>query len=83
MHQSLDIRVAPNGRLVLPRIIRDALGLEGAGTLVAIVEDGEVRLVPIAKSVARAQALYRKHVKDDRDTGSFLAERRAEAAREI
>ncbi len=82
MQESLTIRVAPNGRMVLPRGAREALGLKGAGAVVLSLETKGVRLTSMAQSLAHAQALYRKHVKSDESTDDFLAERRQEAQRE-
>jgi AbrB family looped-hinge helix DNA binding protein len=71
------------GRIVIPAAIRAALGLRTGDTLIARVEDGELRLTSRAEALRRLQAKIRAW---DRGTGSvvdeFLAERRAEAARE-
>jgi antitoxin PrlF len=80
--ESLDIRVASNGRMVLPLAVRNAMGLHGETKVIATIVDGEVRLAPIASGIARAQALYQQHVTADRSTAEFLAARAAEAARE-
>lgn len=82
MRQVIDIRVADNGRMVLPKAARVALGVTGAGVVALCVEGDEVKLTSMANSVKRAQALYRQHVKDDRTSEDFLEERRQEAARE-
>jgi bifunctional DNA-binding transcriptional regulator/antitoxin component of YhaV-PrlF toxin-antitoxin module len=79
MAQVMDVRMAANGRLVLPKAARAALGLEGAGVLAVSVDGDEVKLISIARSVAQAQALYRDHVSHDQTSDDFLAERRREA----
>jgi AbrB family looped-hinge helix DNA binding protein len=82
MNKTYDARVAQNGRTVLPKSVREALGLTGGGTVVFSVDGDEVRLASVQKSVKHAQALYRQHAVHDRSTEDFIAERRAEAARE-
>lgn len=82
MANSLAVRVASNGRLVLPKAIRKALGLEDAGVIVMSVVDGEVRLTSMAKNVAAAQAYYKAHVLRDYSTDDFLEDRRKEALAE-
>ncbi len=69
------VKVAENGRLVLPKSIRDAAGISGETRLSVRVEDGEIRLSPAERNVLRAQALYRKHVKHDFTSDEFLATR--------
>ena len=82
MRHVIDIRIADNGRMVLPKAARAALGVTGAGLLALTVEGDEVKLTSMANSLKRAQALYRRHVKDDQSSDDFLEERRREAARE-
>jgi bifunctional DNA-binding transcriptional regulator/antitoxin component of YhaV-PrlF toxin-antitoxin module len=82
MQQEIDIRVAPNGRMVLPRSVRDALGVTGSGVIVLSVDGDEVKLTSIRQSIKRAQDLYHKHATNDLTVDDFIAERRAETARE-
>ena len=82
MQQQIDIRVAANGRMVLPRSVRDALGVTGSGVVVLSVDGDEVKLTSMRQSIKRAQELYRQHATNDLKVDDFLAERRAEAARE-
>jgi bifunctional DNA-binding transcriptional regulator/antitoxin component of YhaV-PrlF toxin-antitoxin module len=79
---NLTVKVASNGRLVLPKSARAALGLEDAGVLSLEIEGDGVRLSSIQARVKRAQALYRQHVKHDYPSDDFLRERREEAARD-
>ena len=79
MSQLIDVRIAPNGRMVLPKAAREALGVTGAG-LVAVSVDGDaVILTSMASNVRRAQALYRAHVREDQTSNAFLEARRLEA----
>lgn len=82
MTQTMDIRLAENGRMVLPLSVRKAMGLRGDTKVILTLEDDEVRLSPVGHGVSRAQALYREHAKIARTTEDFLADRRDEAARD-
>lgn len=82
MGMSIDVRVAQNGRMVLPRAVRKALGMTDGGTVVVSIEGDEVMLSSIRHSVRHAQELYRQHVKNDMTSDDFIAERRAEAERD-
>lgn len=82
MGKAFDAKVAHNGRVVLPKMVREALGMPDGGTVVFSVEDGEVKLTSLDHSIRRAQDLYRKYAKNDLTVDDFIAERRAEAARE-
>lgn len=82
MSMTIDIRVAENGRMILPQSVRKAMGLNGDAKVILTLENDEVRLTPIGHGVARARALYRKHAKAERTTDEFLADRQAEVARD-
>ena len=75
----MDVRVASNGRLILPRAVRDAMGLTGDTKVHLTVEGDVARLEPLGHRVRRARALYRAAVRTPRTTGDFLRDRRAEA----
>ncbi len=76
----MDIRVADNGRMILPQSVRKAMGLQGEAKVILTLENDEVRLTPIGHGVTRARALYRQHAKADRTIDDFLTDRAAEAA---
>ena len=80
--QSIDVKVASNGRMVLPASVRKAMGLHGDAKVILTVEDDQVRLSPIGHGVSRAQALYREHAKQSRTVDDFLSDRKAEAVAE-
>ncbi|WP_375429426.1 AbrB/MazE/SpoVT family DNA-binding domain-containing protein [uncultured Sphingomonas sp.] len=82
MPTTMDIRVAENGRMILPQSVRKAMGLEGETKVILTLENDEVRLTPIGHGVARARALYKQHAKAERTTDEFLVDRQAEAARD-
>jgi AbrB family looped-hinge helix DNA binding protein len=80
--QSIDVKVASNGRMVLPASVRKAMGLHGDAKVILTVEDDQVRLSPIGHGVSRAQALYREHASQARTVDHFLSDRKAEVAAE-
>lgn len=82
MQETIDIRIAENGRMVLPRSARKALGVKGAGVLVLSIDGDNVKLTSMRQSIKRAQDLYRQHATNDLAVDDFIAERRAEAAHE-
>ncbi|KQM86683.1 AbrB family transcriptional regulator [Sphingomonas sp. Leaf22] len=81
--QTMDIKVAGNGRMVLPASVRKAMGLHGDAKVILTIEDDLVRLSPIGHGVSRAQALYREHAKLERTTDDFLNDRKAEAVADL
>lgn len=82
MGKAFDVKVAHNGRLVLPKSVRQALGMADGGTVVFSIDGDEVKLTSVQQSVRQAQAMYRQYAKDDYTVDDFIADRRAEAARE-
>jgi len=80
--ESIDVKVASNGRMILPASVRKAMGLHGDAKVILTVENDQVRLSPIGHGVSRAQALYREHAKQARTVDDFLSDRTAEAATE-
>jgi bifunctional DNA-binding transcriptional regulator/antitoxin component of YhaV-PrlF toxin-antitoxin module len=79
MQEVIDVRVATNGRMVLPRSVRNALGVSGAGVIVLSVDGDEVKLTSMRQSINRARALYRAHVTNDQSSSDFIEGRRIEA----
>lgn len=80
--QTIDVKVASNGRMILPLEVRRAMGITGEAKVILTVIEDEVRLSPIGHGVSRAQALYREHAKIARTTEDFLADRKADLAAE-
>lgn len=81
--RSIDVKVAGNGRMILPASVRKAMGLHGDAKVILTIEDDQVRLTPIGHGVSRAKALYREHAKHLRTTDDFLSDRKAEAAADL
>ena len=79
-HKTIGVRVASNGRLVLPKAARAALGIDGEGVVNLLIEGDEVRLTSRRAGIAHAQALYRKHIKNGTSSDEFVEQRRREAA---
>lgn len=80
MPMTMDIKVADNGRMILPQQVRLAMGLHGEGRVILTLIDDEVRLSPMEHGVTRAKELYRKHAKPGRSTDDFLVDRKIEAS---
>jgi bifunctional DNA-binding transcriptional regulator/antitoxin component of YhaV-PrlF toxin-antitoxin module len=61
MHE-FHVTMAPNGRLVVPSALRAALKMERGGALVARLEDGTVKLEPLANvNMCRPAAISRRN----------------------
>jgi AbrB family looped-hinge helix DNA binding protein len=74
------LRIASNGRVVIPADIRAELGLEGGDMLVVRVVDGAVVLEPVRTAIRRARAAFRKYVPSDTSLADELIEERRRAA---
>jgi AbrB family looped-hinge helix DNA binding protein len=76
-HQST-LTLAPNGRVVVPASMREQLGLQGGGKLLARLENGAVILEPVETAIRRAQAMVRGYVPENsRLVDELIAERHA------
>ena len=75
------LTVASNGRIVLPAEVRKRLHLMEGGDLVMEETPDGLVLRTAAQSVARAQAIARRHLADRPDVSvdDFLANRRKES----
>jgi bifunctional DNA-binding transcriptional regulator/antitoxin component of YhaV-PrlF toxin-antitoxin module len=77
------LRMGPDGRVVIPAAFREALGLCEGATLIAAVEDGELRLLTVPAAVRKAQATVRQFVpKGVSLVDELLEDRRREVERE-
>lgn len=76
-------KIDKHGRVVIPADYRRALGLRPGQSLTLELNDGALRLVPLAQAIREAQEFVAKYVDKDRSlVAELIAERRAEAARE-
>ena len=72
------LRVAPDGRLLIPAEMRQAMQLGEDGHVVAHVEGGELRVMAQSVSIQQVQARMRKYRRPGvSEVDEFLAERRA------
>ena len=76
------LKVAPDGRFVIPAAARAAMELGEEGKVTATLQDGELRIVSPRAAIRRIQAFVKAR---DKGTGSpvdeLIAERRAAAER--
>jgi bifunctional DNA-binding transcriptional regulator/antitoxin component of YhaV-PrlF toxin-antitoxin module len=81
--ESVRLRIAPDGRLVVPAALRAHMKLDEDGVVTAWLDGGELRVVSPRVAIEMIQRMVRE---TDRGTGSpvdeLIAERRAEARRE-
>ena len=75
--QTIDIKVAGNGRMILPASVRKAMGVHGDAKVILTIEDDQVRLSPIGHGVSRAQASLTANMPSRRArlTTSWVTER--------
>lgn len=82
---SVHVKMGPNGRVVIPVEYRRSLRIDPGEDVVLILESDSVRLMTHRAAVAHAQRLCapikRKSAKSLVD--EFIAERRADARREL
>lgn len=69
------VKIAANGRMVLPKAMRDAIGIEGEATLYLTVKNGQIQIATLAETVRQAQELYKKFARQPRSSDDFLATR--------
>jgi AbrB family looped-hinge helix DNA binding protein len=77
-------KVSETGRLSLPAELRKAVGLERGGEVIVELDGRELRIRTLDEAVTQAQALTARLLagKAEGTVEAFLAERRAESARE-
>jgi AbrB family looped-hinge helix DNA binding protein len=72
------LKLGEGGRVVIPAAMREEMGVTPGETLIAHVEDGELRLVSRRMALRQVQAEVAKHKKPGENVvDEFLAERRA------
>ena len=77
------VRIDEAGRIVIPREVLQALGINEGEELIVALDDDGIRLRTFDMARARVQAIARRRRKGEGSVvDAFLAERRAEAARE-
>lgn len=76
-----NVRVGPQGRLVIPAGMRDRLGIERGDELVARLEEGRLVLEKRENVLRRVRRRY-ANVASESLADELIAERREEARRE-
>ena len=77
------VRIIEGGKLVIPAVMRRALGIATGDTVMVGIEDGELRIRSLAKAVERAQAIVRRRVPRGASLADeLIADRRGEAERD-
>jgi AbrB family looped-hinge helix DNA binding protein len=82
-HENQTIKVSANGRMSIPAKQRKALGVEDGGTVVATLQDGELRIRSVKAVLDEIQQMLAPY-RNAEGGGSegLIQERREEAARE-
>ncbi len=77
------LRLGPGGRVVIPAEMREAMALKQGDALIAKLSGGELTMVTLMGLVSELQAITDRRVPADVSlVDEFIAEKRAEAARE-
>ena len=83
------LAMSENGRVLIPAAIREQLGFKPNGKIFVEIKDGSLVLTPVAQRYAQLRAYFDKHlppfvpkIPGQDSVDEFIAERRAEAARE-
>ncbi|TKT81277.1 AbrB/MazE/SpoVT family DNA-binding domain-containing protein [Aquamicrobium sp. LC103] len=72
------LKLADGGRIVIPAAMREEMGVKPGDTLVAHVENGELRLISRRMALRRVQEKARQRKEPGESVvDEFLAERRA------
>ena len=75
------MRINENGRVVIPASFRKRLGIRVGDEVVLQIQDDELRITTLKRTIERAQRLVRKHVKPGTSLVDELIAERREAAR--
>ncbi|GAB4280329.1 MAG: hypothetical protein Kow0092_35950 [Deferrisomatales bacterium] len=76
------VKVAKNGRMVIPAAYRKALRLSDGGEVILRLRDGLLELEPAEQALARAREAVRKYAGTRDLVEELLRERREEASHE-
>lgn len=76
------VKVDSSGRVVIPKDLRDALGIPQGGELRLSIVDGELRGLTRVAALRQLQAKYAAHPARGSAVDDLLAWRRAEASRD-
>jgi bifunctional DNA-binding transcriptional regulator/antitoxin component of YhaV-PrlF toxin-antitoxin module len=77
------VRLGAAGQITIPEAILTALGLKEGNSLIATIEDEEIRLMTIPAAIRKAQAIVRQYVPEGVSlVDELLEDRRREVERE-
>jgi bifunctional DNA-binding transcriptional regulator/antitoxin component of YhaV-PrlF toxin-antitoxin module len=77
------LKIGPGGRLVIPADFRKSMEVEEGDTVVALLQDGELRLVGGKVGIRKAQQFFRSLVPEDVSlVDELIADRIREAEEE-
>ena len=82
MAHSTEVRIGPQGRLVVPVHLRRALGIAPGDTLVVRAEEGRLVLEKRGQALQRVKNRFASVPPEVSLVDELIAERRAEARRE-
>ncbi len=77
-----EVRIGPQGRVVIPAALRRALDFHPGDRLLIRQEDGRLVLEKASTVARRLKARFKHVPKDERLADELISERRAEARRE-
>lgn len=84
MPQRITIKMAENGRVVIPADFRKALGVAAGGEIILRWEDDELRISTVQQNIERARRRARQYLKPGVSlVDELIAERREAAKREL
>jgi AbrB family looped-hinge helix DNA binding protein len=69
------VKIAANGRMVLPKSMRDAVGITGEAELTLTIKDGQIQISTMADRIREAREIFRRTVKRPFTSDDFLATR--------
>ena len=75
------LKVAPDGRFVIPAAVRAAMEIGEDGTVTAYLHEGELRIISPRAALRRAQAALAPYKGEGSAVDELIAERRAAAER--
>jgi AbrB family looped-hinge helix DNA binding protein len=80
----IEVKMAANGRVIIPADVRKALGIEGGGSLMLELTDDALTLRTRAQRLATAKSMAAEMLKgvEGSAVDALIADRRAEFARE-
>ena len=77
------VRVDAQGRLLVPKELRDAVDMRPGENVTLLVQDGEIRLLTVTASTRRIREIAAEYPTPGRSlVDELIAERRAEAERD-